>query len=76
MKTQRVSATANPLAGHCPMCGGYFLAMSRTRRAFSTPSASDLLEWKCADCGHEQREVRRLANGAKGEWPASKFADK
>lgn len=76
MKSVSTNETANPVAGRCPRCGGFFVAVGRTGRAFGTPGACDLLEWRCADCGHEQREVRRLANGKKGEWPASKFTHK
>ncbi len=76
MQTEIARDGANPLAGRCPRCEGFFLAVDRTPFAFGTPRASDLLQWRCADCGHMAREVRRLAGGSNGEWPASKFADK
>ncbi len=75
MKTETVSERANPLAGRCPRCGGYFVAVDRAMFAFGTPRAMDLLAWRCADCGHKAREIRRLAGSSDGEWPASKYAD-
>jgi hypothetical protein len=74
MKTEAVSERSNPLAGRCPRCGGFFVAVDRATFAFGTSSAMDLLEWRCADCGHKAREVRRITGGSNGEWPASKFA--
>jgi hypothetical protein len=75
MKTETVTERANPFAGRCPRCEGFFVARDRSTFAYGAPRISDLLEWRCADCGHQAREVRRLAGGSDGEWPASKFAN-
>ena len=75
MKTETVSERAHLLAGRCPRCEGFFVAVELATFAFGTPSAMDLLEWKCADCGHKAREIRRLAGSSDGQWPASKFAN-
>lgn len=75
MKTEVVNERTNPIAGRCPRCEGFFVAVGRTAFAFGTPRASDLLEWRCIDCGHKAREVRRLAGSPDGMWPASKFAN-
>lgn len=65
---------ALPSPCSCPECGGEFAVVARTAGGFGTTQATDLLEWRCSACGHEEKESRAQADGEDGDWPASKFA--
>ena len=57
----------------CPKCAGLFAVLGRVVVGGGTPDANDILEWRCADCGYEEKESRRLKDGSDGDWPLSRY---
>ena len=63
-----------PALGTCPHCGGEFRVLGRIGDKIGTIAATDVLQWQCVACSHEEEELRRLVDGPVGDWPASRFA--
>ncbi|HVY08145.1 MAG TPA: hypothetical protein VHB46_19375 [Burkholderiales bacterium] len=74
VRSEDLRRNSIPAPGTCPTCGGAFVVVGRSGTWLNARDPVDELFWRCAACGHEESEKRRLADGTGDDWPVSRFS--